>query len=143
VREESGSAVLDAAAVRAQKPFDQPARPKKSPAPLFHAFTRRVRSELYEAYHLFLAAFRDAADRLRAGDRTARFPLGSFPPAIPFVSALPLSEPLDSDLRDCPPKSVCCLTPSTFRRSRSRVHLRRKELQSAIQLSSMSCGTDW
>lgn len=32
-REESGSAVLGAAAVCAQKPFDQPARPKKSPAP--------------------------------------------------------------------------------------------------------------
>ena len=42
-REESGSMVLGTAAVRAPKPFDQPARPKKSPAPLFHAFTRRVR----------------------------------------------------------------------------------------------------
>ena len=93
-REENGSVVLGAAAVRAQKPFDQPARPKKSPAPLFHAFTRRVRRELYEAYHLFLAAFRDAADCLRSGDRTARFPLGSFPPALPFVSALaPLGAP--------------------------------------------------
>jgi hypothetical protein len=86
-REESGSAVLGATAVRAQKPFDQPARPKKSSAPLFHAFTRRVRRELYEAYHLFLAAFRDAADRLRVGDRTARCPLGSFPPALPFAGA--------------------------------------------------------
>ena len=35
MREESGSAVLGAVAVRVQKPFDQPARPKKSPAPLF------------------------------------------------------------------------------------------------------------
>jgi hypothetical protein len=33
-REESGSAVLGPTAVRAQKPFDQPARPKKSPTPL-------------------------------------------------------------------------------------------------------------
>src|SRR6185369_8250952 len=57
-------------------------------APLFHAFTRRVRREFYEAYHLFLAAFRDAADRLRAGHRTAKFPLGGFPPALPFISAL-------------------------------------------------------
>ena len=91
---ESGSAALGAAAVRAQNPLDQPAKPKKSPAPLFHAFTRRVRRELYEAYHLFLTAFRDAADRWRAGDRTVRFPLGSFPPALPFVSALaPLGAP--------------------------------------------------
>jgi hypothetical protein len=87
-REESGSGVLGAAAVCAQNPFDRPAKPKKSPAPLFHAFIRRVRRELYEAYHLFLAAFRDAADCLRAGDRNARFPLGSFPPGLPFVRAL-------------------------------------------------------
>ncbi len=84
-REESDSEALGPAAVRAQKPFDQPARPKKSPAPLFHAFTRRVSRELYEAYHLFLEAFRDAADRLRARDRTAGFPPGNFPPALPFV----------------------------------------------------------
>jgi hypothetical protein len=50
--------------------------------------------KLYEAYHLFLAAFRDAAERLRASDRTARFPQGSFPPALPFVGALaPLGAP--------------------------------------------------
>jgi hypothetical protein len=60
-RAESASEILGVAAVRAQKPFDRPARPKKSPAPLVHAFARRVRRELYEAYHLFLAAFRDAA----------------------------------------------------------------------------------
>jgi len=89
-RKAAGSAVLGAAAVLAQKPVDRPSRPKKSPAPLFHAFTRRVRRELYEAYHLFLAAFRDAAEKLRAGDRNAVFPLGSFPPGLPFVRALPL-----------------------------------------------------
>jgi hypothetical protein len=27
---------------------------------------------------MFLAAFRDAADRLRSGDRNARFPAGSY-----------------------------------------------------------------
>ena len=89
-RKAAGSAVLGAAAVLAQKPLDRPSRPKKSPAPLFHVFTRRVRRELYEAYHLFLAAFRDAAEKLRAGDRNAAFPLGSFPPGLPFVRALPL-----------------------------------------------------
>jgi putative transposase len=87
-RAETASEVLGAAAVRVQKAFDRPARPKRSPAPLIHAFARRVRRELYEAYHLFLAAFRDAADRLRSGDRNARFPMGSFPPGLPFVSAL-------------------------------------------------------
>ena len=87
-REELAKGVLGAAAVRAQIPTERPTRVKKSPAPLFHAFTRRVHRELYEAYHQFLAAFRDAADRLRSGDRSARFPGGSFPPALPFVSSL-------------------------------------------------------
>jgi hypothetical protein len=73
-RAETTSEALGAAAVRAQKPFDRPARP--NPAPLIHAFARRVRRELYKAYHLFLAAFRDAADRLRSGDRNALFPGG-------------------------------------------------------------------
>lgn len=49
---------------------------------LSHAFTRRVRRELYEEYHLFLSAFRNAADRLRSGDRAAKFPLRSDPPGV-------------------------------------------------------------
>jgi hypothetical protein len=44
-----------------------------------------VRRELWEAYRLFVDAFRRAAEKLRAGDRNAEFPLGSFPPGLPFV----------------------------------------------------------
>ena len=33
------------------------------------------------------AAFREAAEKLRAGDREAAFPVGSFPPGLPFVTA--------------------------------------------------------
>jgi REP element-mobilizing transposase RayT len=33
----------------------------------------------------FLGAFREAAEQLRAGDRSALFPDGCFPPALPFV----------------------------------------------------------
>jgi len=89
VREDEGKTVLGAAAVLAQNPTEQPAHLKRSPAPMFHAFTRRASRELREAYHHFLAAFRDAAAQLRGGDRSARFPLGSFPPALPFVTSLP------------------------------------------------------
>jgi hypothetical protein len=85
-RRHSGCQVLGAAAVRGQHPFDRPARPKKSPAPLFHAVSKRVRQELWVAYAWFVAAFRDASAKLRSGDRLARFPAGSFPPALPFVA---------------------------------------------------------
>jgi hypothetical protein len=85
-RQRSGSQVLGASAVRGQHPFDRPARPKKSPAPLFHAASKLVRQELWAAYAWFVAAFREASAKLRAGDRLARFPAGSFPPALPFVA---------------------------------------------------------
>jgi hypothetical protein len=76
---------LGADAVRRQQPHTRPNRTKKSPAPLFHTASRKAYLELREAYSRFVAAFRDAAEKLRAGDRIARFPEGSFPPAMPFV----------------------------------------------------------
>ena len=55
--------------------------------------SKAARESFWEAYSAFVAAFREAADKLKAGDRTARFPLGSFPPALPFVSAYPSQPP--------------------------------------------------
>jgi hypothetical protein len=40
----------------------------------------------YEIYAAFVAAFREASERLLRGDRNAPFPIGSFPPALPFVA---------------------------------------------------------
>jgi hypothetical protein len=87
-RSRMGSEPLGAAAIRGQHLHDRPKRPKrpkKSPAPLLHAVSSRVRYELWTAYAWFVAAFRDASEKLRAGDRNAAFPAGSFPPALPFV----------------------------------------------------------
>jgi REP element-mobilizing transposase RayT len=81
----TGSQPLGAAAILGQHPHDRPKHSKKSPAPLFHAASAAVRRELWEAYRWFVAAFRDAAEKLRSGDRNAAFPIGSFPPALPFV----------------------------------------------------------
>jgi len=68
-------------------PTSAPSSPafEKSPAPLFHTVSQAVRRELYEGYAWFVAAFRQAAEKLKAGDRNAAFPTGSFPPALPFV----------------------------------------------------------
>lgn len=89
VRREKGIPVLGARAVLQQRPHDEPARTKKSPAPRFHAASKAARNNLKEAYGLFVAAFRDAAEDLKAGNRQASFPIGSFPPGLPFVRALP------------------------------------------------------
>jgi len=85
-QERKGIKPLGVKAILAQDPLDRPEAPKKSPAPLFHAFRREARKALWEAYAWFVAAFREAAEKLRAGDLTAKFPIGSFPPHLPFVS---------------------------------------------------------
>jgi hypothetical protein len=73
--------------VRQQEPGTRPEKLKKSPAPDFQAFRKNVRKALYESLALFLAAYRLASEKLRSGDRTASFPMGCFPPGLPFVAA--------------------------------------------------------
>ena len=84
-RKETGIQPLGPAAILAQHPFDQPLKTKRSFAPRVHAFSREIRKAMYKAYAGFVADFREAAEKLRGGDRMARFPDGSFPPGLPFV----------------------------------------------------------
>ncbi len=81
-RAATGIEPLGAAAILRQHPFSQPTKTKKSPAPLVHAASKRVRTEMKIAYAWFARAFREAAEYLRACDRLARFPRGSFPPGL-------------------------------------------------------------
>ncbi|HEY0510769.1 MAG TPA: hypothetical protein VGH73_02615 [Thermoanaerobaculia bacterium] len=80
-RERTGVQPLGPAAILAQSPQSQPLRTKRSPAPAVHAATRAIHRELRDAYF----AYRDAAEKLRAGQRDAPFPAGCFPPPLPFV----------------------------------------------------------
>jgi hypothetical protein len=84
-RQSRGIRVLGVKAILAQSPHQKPKRTKKSPAPGFHAATKAARLALREAYGWFYAAYREAADRLRKGERSVGFPEGSFPPALPFA----------------------------------------------------------
>jgi hypothetical protein len=87
-RKRTGALPLGPAAVLSQDPLRQPKKTKKSPAPAFHAASKGMRRELWNAYSLFVAAYRDAAEKLRAGIRGAVFPVGSFPPVLPFVGGV-------------------------------------------------------
>jgi REP element-mobilizing transposase RayT len=86
VREATGTQVLGVEAILSRDPQYRPENLARSPAPLVHAATRAARKAFYEAYSWFVGAFRDAAEKLRRGDRTAPFPAGCFPPALPFVA---------------------------------------------------------
>lgn len=81
-----GLVPLGVTGVLRQHPQTRPNWTKRSPAPLFHAATKAVRKAMRAAYGTFVAAFRSAAQALKTGDREAKFPLGSFPPGLPFVA---------------------------------------------------------
>ena len=85
-RSRTGRPVEGVKAILSRDPQHRPAKLSRSPAPLVHAATKRARKEFYAMYSCFVAAFRDAAEKLRLGDRTASFPAGSFPPALPFAA---------------------------------------------------------
>jgi hypothetical protein len=65
-RKRTGHEPLGAAAILRQHPHTCPNQSKKSPAPRFHAATKAAREALRTAYGLFLAAFREAAERPNA-----------------------------------------------------------------------------
>ncbi len=76
---------MSAKAVMKQNPHYRPDKLKKSPAPPFHAKRKEVRKRMWEAYAWVVAAHREASETLRAGDRMASFPEGTFPPGLPFI----------------------------------------------------------
>jgi hypothetical protein len=84
-RRATGRRSLGAEAVMATDPEYRPGKQEKSPAPMFHAWRDKVRKELREGYALAMASYCVAAEKLRAGDRMASFPEGTFPPRLPFV----------------------------------------------------------
>jgi len=85
-RKPTGAKPLGRATILAQDPVSRPKKLKKSPAPLFHAASKAMRHYLWEGFAWFVAAYRTAAEKLQRGDPDPRFPRGSFPPAMPFVS---------------------------------------------------------
>jgi hypothetical protein len=89
VRAATGAPVLGPTAIQDQHSNDRPKPSKKSPAPFFYAFTKSARKLFQEAYSRFLVAFREAAESLKAGDLPSPFPVGCFPPGLPFVTASP------------------------------------------------------
>jgi hypothetical protein len=85
-RKRTGAGPFGREAILAQHPHTRPERIKRSYAPRFHAATKAARRFFYEMYSEFIAAYRTAAEKLRAGDLAPGFPVGSFPPALQFVS---------------------------------------------------------
>ncbi len=84
-RRVTGREVAGAAAVMEKDPHYRPEKLDRSPAPDSHARRKKVRRAMRDAYAWVVAEYREAAERLRAGDLRAPFPAGTFPPALPFI----------------------------------------------------------
>ncbi len=84
-RKRDGFRVAGVDAVLVHHPHDRPEKLKKGPAPLFHVESVEMHKFLWSLYAEFVGRFRDAAEKLRAGDLKPAFPPGCFPPALPFV----------------------------------------------------------
>lgn len=78
---QEGTKPLGAEKVLTTHPHTLPAELERSPRPRFHA-SKEIFKILCEAYRAFLNAYGAAVDRLREG-KSARFPAGCFPPALP------------------------------------------------------------
>ncbi len=92
-RRASGKGILGVKKIRAQNPHGKPFDSKKSPAPAFHAASKAAYRALRAAYSWFVASFYEAAEKLKNHGNNEGFPEGSFPPGLPFVSAIPIRAP--------------------------------------------------
>lgn len=70
-----------------QDPHHRPSEMKTGRRKLVYAASQELRRRYVDAYRIFLAAYRLAAERLRSGVMDVVFPDGCFPPARPFVEA--------------------------------------------------------
>ncbi len=74
--------VLGVDGVLRQDPQHRPARLERKPRPLCHTTIPALREEFRERYRGFVAAFREASRRWKAGDFHAQFPERAFRPFI-------------------------------------------------------------
>jgi hypothetical protein len=83
---EKGRTPMTVEAILAQDPHSKPATTDRSPAPFVHASDDDTEMMFRVAYRAFVDAFRAGALRLRDRAREIRdmFPLGAFPPQLPF-----------------------------------------------------------
>lgn len=81
----AGTRPVGAKSLLRQNPHGGPETFHPSPAPWFHCVSRARYKELCALRAATIAAYREAAGRLKKGERGVEFPVGTFPPPAPFV----------------------------------------------------------
>ena len=81
----AGTTPLGAAEVARRSPYRRPKVIPKAPRPWCHAPNRETRLAIKAAIGQIVAAYREAAERLKQGLEDVCFPTGTFPPGLPYV----------------------------------------------------------
>lgn len=71
--------------ILSQDPHEVVGDGARMPCGGFFASDSTVRRAMTEALVFIYVSYREAAERLKGGDRSARFPVHTFPPGLPFV----------------------------------------------------------
>jgi len=82
---QKGSRPLGTAKILARHPHSWPEHMDRSAAPQYHCSSEEKLATFWEGFRSFVAAYRDAAERLRMGELAAVFPPGCFAPRRQFV----------------------------------------------------------
>ena len=89
----AGTCPLGVVSILAQDPEFRPREVEKRPCPWFHVLDPELRKALYTALVAIMVQYRGAAERLKQGDRSARFPLHTFTPTLGIVREVEILEP--------------------------------------------------
>ncbi|MFQ5472879.1 MAG: transposase [Dehalococcoidia bacterium] len=87
MHQENGTRPLGMDAIQRRDPHHRPKELKSSPAPKFHASNPEDYRALLDARKEKLAAYREAAARLKKGKTDVSFPEDCFPPPLPYVES--------------------------------------------------------
>ncbi len=89
-RKEKGGEPMTVEQILAQDPHSRPASIDRSPAPFVHATDDSTERSFRVAYRAFFDAFRTGVLRMcgRAREIMDLFPLGAFPPQLPFAATV-------------------------------------------------------
>lgn len=86
LRRNHGKSSLGVPKILAANPKERPAQVDKSPKPLFHARSPEVFRRMLSIWRDVIQRYREVSAKLRSGVQIVRFPEGTFPPGLPFVS---------------------------------------------------------
>jgi hypothetical protein len=98
----TGKEPLGVERILSAHPHSRPRKSKRSPAPLCHASSRKLRTQYRDEHTAFVDAYRQASEQFRSGNLCVEFPGCCFRPSLPPLFAIAASTPNTTHSSDPP-----------------------------------------